>query len=405
MKYLNQKNWCLSLLLITLICTTGCSKVSFSPGALGVTGLGSSDDLQKETFSFNDDEAQNKVDIIWMVDGSATMANHQANLAANFNSFISDFVKSGFDFRMVVASTDAWVREYDYNSESCAGHNNPTHNPSSGYFSSADCNGTRATYGDLTKFRDGDIYGSKSGAAGSRSGTYILTSDMNPESVKSTFATNIRVGIRGDGTRESTLQSLRSVLRRNSDGSVGYGGETYPELSSFRRPDAFLAVIAVSDEEDQGRRQDGLIYESNEEYVKDFTTFLDGYSGSTASKRKYNVSSIVVDDIAACKYGLHAQASQGDRYVAIAQQTQGVVASICSADFSVSLKNIAKQIVDLSSGQAVLKNVPIPGSIQVKIVPFDSSISWTVDRQTVRFNKKPKKGTQIEIIYLPTLGR
>ncbi|MGE0762116.1 MAG: hypothetical protein AB7N80_02440 [Bdellovibrionales bacterium] len=352
----------------------------------------------------------NKVDIIWMVDGSGTMANHQSNLANNFGDFISVFTTKGYDYNMVVASTDAWIRERDYNAGTCSSNPNPSNNPNLIYTSSADCDPTLASFGALTHFRDGDIYGTANGTPGPRSGTYLLSSLMNPATVISTFSTNIRTGTRGDGTRESGFQSLRAVLRRNSDGSIGYGGETHTALSSFRRNDAFLAVIIISDEEDQGRKQNNTTYANTAEYVNGFLSFMDGYTGSIAGNRRYNVSSIVLEDINNCSYGLHPQATEGDRYVAITQATNGILGNICSSDFSQDLEAISAQIASLLT-RFQLTGEPLPETITVHIngvsVPENASNGWTYVADSgfhyIEFHGSavPPQGSTITVDYDP----
>lgn len=366
--------------------------------------LPETDVFQQSTSSFN-----NKIDIIWMVDASGTMVNHQSNLANNFTDFIGDFVGQGYDYRMVVSGVDAWIREYDYNAGTCSSNPNPTHNPNLQYYSSADCNSTYANFGTLTQFRDGDIYGIP-GTPGARSGTYLLTSAMPPATVLSTFATNIRTGTRGDGVAEAGLQSLRSILRRNSDGSIGYGGETHTVLSSFRRPDAFLAVIIVTDEEDQSRKQNLTNYSSDQEYVDEFVTFMDGYTGGVPGNRKYNVNGIILQDINNCPYGLHPQATQGNRYMAISAATNGVIGSICSTDFSQQLNDIARQIITLSS-RFQLSREPVMGSIVVTVngvnIPENPSNGWAYVLDSgfhyveFRGSAIPPQGASIVIDYDP----
>lgn len=335
---------------------------------------------EQDEFSQSSTTLNNKIDILWMVDGSGTMANHQANLAANFGDFIADFADKGFDFHMAVASTDAWVREANYNAGTCSSNPNPSLSPDTVYRSSADCANTLASFGDLTKFRDGDIYGAQSGAPGSRSGIYLITSTMSAAAISSTFSTNVRTGTRGDGTRESGFQSLRAVLRRNADGSAGYSGETHTALSQFRRSGAFFAVIIVSDEEDQARKQNGQTYASTQEYTDAFVAFMDGYTGGVEGKRRYNVSSIVIDDLNNCSYGLHPQATQGNRYVAIANATGGTVGNICSNDFSSQLTAISQSIVTLST-RFQLSREPAAGTISVRVnganVPESATNGWT----------------------------
>jgi hypothetical protein len=316
----------------------------------------------------------NKIDILWMIDTSGSMQPYQTNLANNFSAFISDFVTKGYDYRMVTAGTDAWVREVDYNHNTCGGNGG---SGSTRYYSSADCGYTHARYRDLGYFRDGDIYGTTT-TPGIRSGTYLITSLMNPTDVINTFATNVRVGIRGDGY-ERGFQSLRAVLRRNEDGSAGYNGETHTVLNDFRRNDAFFATIIVADEEDDSRKQNGGSYANTTEYRNAFMNFLDNYTNSSAGNRKYNVSSIVVVDINNCP-GHHSGATQGNRYVSIANATDGIVGSICDSNFSDNLSDIANRIVELST-RFKFSREPVPSSIRVFVnnveIPEHPVNGWT----------------------------
>jgi hypothetical protein len=357
-------------LILAAICLSSCGEEKPSFSLLP----------DQDQFSQSSSSVNNKIDILWVVDGSGTMANHQTNLASNFGAFINDFVNKGFDFNMVVASTDAWVREVNYNGGTCTANPNPSLSPNTIYKSSADCQNTFATFGELTRFRDGDIYGAQGGPAGQRSGQYLINSMMSPQDVATLFSTNVRTGTRGDGSREAGFQSLRAVLRRNADGTVAYGGETHTALNDFRRNDAFLAVIFVTDEEDQSKKLNGSNYASTQDYVDSFVTFLDGYTGGVAGNRRYNVSSITITDITNCGYGLHPQATQGDRYVAIAQATDGVLGSICSADFSTNLQEISEQIAVLST-RFQLSREPVPETILVtvngSIVTTGALNGWT----------------------------
>lgn len=358
--------------------------------------------------------ANNKVDILWVVDGSGTMANHQANLANNFGTFINQFVDKGFDYHMAITSTDAWLREANYNGGACSSNPNPSLNPNTVYVSSADCANTLATFGDLTKFRDGDIYGAQNGTPATRSGTYLITSMMNPVSVINTFAINVSTGTRGDGSREAAFQSIRSVLRRNADGSAGYGGETHTSLAQFRRADAFLAVIIISDEEDQSKKQNGTDYANLDEYTQGFMTFMDGYTGSVNGARNYNISGIVLEDINNCSYGLHAQATQGDRYVSIANASRGIIGNICSADFSNQLTDISDRIVSLAT-RFRLSREPVVSTITVTVngtsYSQDATNGWTyikdADFHYIEFHGAavPPENAQISIDFDPVAPR
>lgn len=383
------------LLLSYMFALTSCADKS-----AGISILSDSD-----TF-FQSTSVNNKIDIMWMVDTSGSMAPYQQKLADNFSDFISDFVTKGYDFNMAVGGTDAWIREKNYVHTTC-GSSNASGNPNTQYYSSSDCNSTLATYGQLTHFRDGDIYDGTVGA-GTRSGNYLITSLMNTADILSTFAKNIKVGIRGDGA-ERGFASIRASLRRNDDGTEGYSGETHTSLAGFRRSGAFLAVIVVADEEDGSRKPDNTVYASTAEYTSSFVSFLDGYTGSTAGNRKYNVSSIVVEDINNCP-GHHVSASQGNKYMSIATEANGVIGSICDADFSTKLKEISSRIAELSN-RFKLSREPIPASIRVKVnavnIIESTTNGWTYVEEAgshyIEFHGTalPQQGSAITVDFDP----
>lgn len=399
------------LVAIFLTSLVGCDSPSFN--------LAGVSDQFSQSVSVN-----NKVDIIWIVDGSGTMATHQENLARNFTGFIQQFRDKGFDFHMVVASNDAWVREQNYNAASCflfydplhpmysPNGPNPSEDPTNLYLSSADCEGTLATWGELTAFRDGDIYGSISGVSGARSGQYIITSDMNDEEMLQVFQTNVKTGTRGDGVAESTLSSLRAVLRRDADGKRIYGGETHTVLENFRRPDAFLAVITVSDEEDQSYVfGSNDRYANSEAYTADFIRFLDGYTGIIdTTERRYSISGIVLQDIANCPYELHAQVSESPYVMAAAQATRGITGEICSPDFYKDLENIAEKVITLAT-RFVLTSKPVVSTLEVLVdgqtIEQDSVNGWTYieeqGKHYIEFNgtSVPSETSVVSVDFTP----
>jgi hypothetical protein len=380
MLYVNKMK--LSVLIGAVMALSACSDKS------GDISILSDSDTFYQSSSVN-----NKIDILWMVDTSASMQPYQTNLANNFNAFITDFVTKGYDYHMAVGGTDAWHREKtNYNG-------NSTHY----YGNSSTC----ATEAEITAFRDGDIYGNLS-TCGTQSGTYLITSLMNPATIISTFATNIKVGIYSDGD-ERGFQSIRGVLRRNEDGSKGYGNETHTALNSFRRNDAFLAVIIVADEEDGSRKKNGNSYSSMSDYRNSFINFLDGYTNSAAGNRKYNVSSIVMIDKNSCP-NAHSGASNGNRYIDIANSTDGIVGDICDTNFSENLKEISGRIAELST-RFQLSREPIPSSIQVFVndvsIPQNASNGWIYVADSgfhfieFRGSAVPPQGAAIRIDFDP----
>src|SRR5947208_14604678 len=54
-------------------------------------------------------QSASKIDVLWVVDNSGSMAPRQQNLARNFSSFMDVFTKSKVDYRLAVTTTDIFV--------------------------------------------------------------------------------------------------------------------------------------------------------------------------------------------------------------------------------------------------------------------------------------------------------
>jgi hypothetical protein len=63
---------------------------------------------------FQGSVANNKVDILWVIDNSGSMAPKQTTLANGFADFIQIFDTKGFDYRMAVVTTDLLAQDGDF---------------------------------------------------------------------------------------------------------------------------------------------------------------------------------------------------------------------------------------------------------------------------------------------------
>ena len=157
-------------------------------------------------------QSASKVDVLWVVDNSGSMAARQENLARNFQAFITLFRQGSIDFRLAVATTDIFARP-----------------------------------GELV-------------------GTPALLAPGTPD-LESAFARNVRVGTSGSAY-EAGLEAARLVLERQGEEGAPWraalatceaGCDTeacredcavrYPV--PFLRPGAFLYLVFVTDEEDR----------------------------------------------------------------------------------------------------------------------------------------------------------
>jgi hypothetical protein len=307
--------------------------------------------------------APKKIDVLWVVDNSGSMATSQDNIAANFNSFINRFSQTNYDFNMAIVTTDGWHKMFPAN-----------------YANSVD-----------ERFRDG--------SGTTHSGIFVM--DRNTPNLGPTFTTNVKVGINGDGN-ERAFESFRQSLI--SPFNIG---------KNFRREDAFLAIIIVSDEEDFSNTSRSLIetYTSSGLIpVSTYIDFLDTYTKRLPNTLpNYSVNVISVLD-AACQNQLSTDGFArkiGNRYIEIANATGGVKGSLCG-DFGNTLSLISDSILELSSSFQIGRE-PVISSLHIIVdgadVPNDAVNGWTYDASTmtVTFHGSsiPGASSNIQILFDP----
>lgn len=314
-----------------------------------------------------------KLDVLFVIDNSGSMSSSQQNLANNFSSFIDRFITKGYDFKIAITTTDAFYGSQFLN-YSPTGNGTPC----------SLCNVNQA------KFRTG---------AGSN--VFVITSEnydlglpTEKARLKADFAANVMVGTTGSGD-ERAFSSFQAALES-------------PLNSGFHRPDAFLSIVIVSDEEDfsQGTSTPSPTgWSMNEFYtnpllhsVAQYDQFLQNFTSGTAST-DYSVSTISITD-EACKATLGSGRKLATRYMNLATLTGGTANSLC-APFDTSLDNISSTVASKVTAIFNLNKLPIVNSIRViidgVIIPQDNSEGWGYDSAK----------NQISIfgsVYMPSAG-
>lgn len=305
-----------------------------------------------------------KIDILWIIDNSGSMKTSQDNLALNFQSFISRFTQSQYDFHMAVTTTEAWEKQFNTSSLK-------------------------------SRIKDGAVLQS-SPKIETHSGVFVM--DKNTPNMSVVFETNIKQGTLGNGD-ERAFESFKQAL---SD----------PWNVNFRRDDAFLAVIIVSDEEDFSQSSSNF----NESYtnqklypVQNYVDFLDTYTNAAVNGKNYSVSVISVPD-EACKTQLSTDGFArkiSTRLPELADLTKGVKGSLCS-NFGSTLEIISDSIITLSS-VFKLEREPDVSTIKITVdgasVPNDELNGWTYNAAdlTITFHGSsiPGANSDIKIDYYP----
>src|SRR5688572_29539611 len=151
-----------------------------------------------------------KLDILFVIDNSGSMGQEQTNLIANFPGFITVLDASGLDYRVAVTTT---ARQYHYAMSSPLGGSIPMDTGAGedgAMLQPASCNMTKR---------------------------WIDKSDPTPAT---TFSCVANVGTSGNGD-EMPLGGMRDAFEDRMADNTNAG---------FRRTDALLGVVFLTDEED-----------------------------------------------------------------------------------------------------------------------------------------------------------
>lgn len=264
-------------------------------------------DVRVDTY---DQQAASKIDVLWVIDNSGSMAARQENLARNFQSFITEFSRNSIDYRIAVTTTDIFKE------------------------------------------------------AGRFVGSPKVLNNSTPN-VSTAFANNIRVGTNGS-PYEVGLEAARMSLDLQKEANAAQVAQckqacptdgravcqakcdTSTEFPFLRR-DAYLYLIFVTDEEDRSS-QDVRYFYRYFETVKNVGN--DGMVTTAA----------IMGDTPSNACG----ATPGTRYKALSDLTGGEVGSICDGNFSATLGKLARNAVGLKR-KFVLQSKPNLQTLEVHV--------------------------------------
>lgn len=164
----------------------------------------------------------------------------------------------------------------------------------------------------------------------------------------------------------------------------------------FIRPEAALSLVFISDEAD---RSDGD--------PLDYVNFLRSVKGFN-NPHLLSASVIGAPEIGQTCRGMGGFANSAGRYLAVAEQTGGAVASICTEDWEGTLESLAPRVFSYPA-RFFLRSLPEAASLAVKVngtlVPEVSGddVNWTYDANTnsIEFprGRVPARGAGIRLEY------
>lgn len=316
--------------------------------------------------TFQGSTANNKVDVLWVIDNTGSMYTKQQKLGDGFSSFISTFTTKNFDFHMGVTTTDIL----------------------SGTGQGGELQGLPYPYThptDITK----SIPVNYNGANGS----IIKLLDNNTPDLAGHFAANARVGILGN-PNGTGLDAIELALSPSVLAGANAG---------FLRSEAHLAVIVVSDADDN---------DSNPATVASVTSTLQALKPdrfdviSRTYKKNFTVSAVVVSD--PTDTNCVAPFEEGLKFKALASATNGSIANICDANFATGLTSISQKIAEAIT-EIPLSRVPDTSTISITfngvVVPNDATNGWTYvssgNKIVFHGTAIPTDNTSIAINYIP----
>ncbi|MBX5484685.1 MAG: choice-of-anchor D domain-containing protein [Myxococcaceae bacterium] len=156
--------------------------------------------------------------------------------------------------------------------------------------------------------------------------------------------------------------------------------------AGFLRASAGLAVIFVGDEDDHSPGE-----------VSDYVSWLRGLKGRSQPSRS------VIYAIAPDGQSCGTAGGDGTRYAEAAAKTGGEVLSICAGDYGPMLASLAGKAFSPQRTFA-LSSVPQPGTLQVFVDGVEQGGGWGYDgaHNQIVFDADPPAGAQIEARYQKT---
>lgn len=304
----------LTLILTAIMFIMSCSPVSpkMIPKAIPPEQLSKIGTDKDEEFIYGDP----KVDILFVVDNSGSMDSHQKNLSTNVGRFIAEFFKGvGVDYHIGVLSTDM---DSSYAQDKCCGH----------------LVGTPA---------------------------FI---DKNTTAGSLTLASRLLLGVNGSGT-EKSFDPIIEALSPALETTLNKG---------FLRKKAFLAVIFITDAEDQSKANSRELYDfllglkgNKDEMLLGFGAIIP--SGATGQGCERDDSSMPPVSIEAF---LGQVSNRGKN-----------IFSLCAPDFGDKLAQIGFNLSKLVSKTIFLNRAPVINTLVVsfgtQIIPNEPRTGWTYD--------------------------
>lgn len=289
-------------------------------------------------------EPSAKVDILWVIDNSASMIEEQQRVSNGFASFIRGIDDTNVDFHLGVISTDM----------------------------------------DLDNSDRGKLLGDPP----------VITAE---DDYVHLFRERVQLGTTGSDKERGLSASLEAISEPLASGAN----------SGFLRADASLLIIYVSDENDcsdNGALEDqtgSACYEQSEKLISTREIIVDLKDRKEAPARVL-ASAIIGPPVAeAC-----ADSWPGARYKSVVEGLGGIVGDICDNDYSGIMNDLGLSVSGVLttfqlSHAAVVETIEV--SVDDELIPADLDNGWNYDEANwlLRFDGSyiPPRGATISVSY------
>lgn len=311
---------------------------------------------------FNVTTSNNKLDILLVVDDSSSMLADNQRLASRMQGFVNDLTAQGFDWQMCATVTNA-VRV-------------SASDPAYYWGASQNWSGNPNNPAWILK-------------SGTANTNQIFTNTINA------------IGAGWAGTDDE--RAIKAAYWHAYNGEIGVAGS-----SGCYRPDAGLAVIILSDEDERSIGGDATqkVYDSEAnkplDPIDDYPqSYVDQVKRIFGNSKRFTVNSIIVrPSDTTCKAQQDAEGSAshyGVKYAELSSLTSGYTGSICDTDYSTNL-NYFKSVIIKSQASFPLQ-CSAPTNMNVTVTPTYTYTS-NISNSKIVFTPQVNSGSSVDLKYI-----
>lgn len=320
------------MLILSLLILLGCSDIKFAPTP-GAPVVYSSGTLLTDEFSQN--LMSKKIDILFVVDNSISMAEEQAKLGARISSFLSTL--HDIDWQIGITTTDV-------------------------------SDGQHGVKGSLLPL---------SGSLG-----YILN-EKTPNFVEVFKNTVVRLESINctqncpSGDEQPLKATLQALMKKDTDNK------------GFFRKGADIGLMVLSDEDEMST---GGALATPPEAILSVISALFG-----DEKRIYTYGMIIRPDDKACLDSNNNVGHYGTFVARLSQLTNGLVGSICDEDYGPTLGRLGENVRRLLD-YVELRAIPNASRLKIEFAPAHQT-QIRIEGRRIYFDVPPPKDTKILVEY------